>query len=96
MSPNTDKPVRIYTTPFCGYCVNAKRLLDRLAIGFEETDVSRDLALRQKLVDETQWRTVPMIFVEDKFIGGYDDLYALWKRGGLKHLEVAQANRSQS
>lgn len=91
---SSEKPVRMYTTPFCGYCTSAKRLLDRLAIGYEETDVSRDLELRQKLINETQWRTVPMIFVEDKFVGGYDDLYALWKRGGLKHLEVAANSAS--
>jgi len=92
MSPNSDKPVRIYTTPFCGYCVSAKRLLDRLSIGYEEVDLSRDLELRQKLIDETQWRTVPMIFVEEQFVGGYDDLYARWKRGDLKHLEPRKAD----
>jgi glutaredoxin 3 len=80
-------PALLYTTRICPYCVAAKRLLGRVGVAFEEVDLSMNHGLRAELSDATGWRTVPMIFVEGRFVGGYDDLYAAWKRGELKHLE---------
>jgi len=80
-------PVTLYTTSSCGYCTSAKRLLERLGVPYEEVDVSRDQALRQRLSDENDgYRTVPMIYLEGRFIGGYDELSALERKGGLSHL----------
>jgi glutaredoxin 3 len=84
-------PVLMYTTRICPYCVAAKRLLQRVGVGFEDVDLSANHNLRMELADATGWRTVPMIFVEGRFVGGYDDLYAAWKRGELRHLEAPQA-----
>jgi len=83
----TAAPVVIYTTPYCGYCTSAKRLLDRLGIAFDEVDLSRDSALRRRLSDDNDgYRTVPMIYLEGRFIGGYDELHALDRKGGLGYL----------
>jgi len=79
----------MYTTRICPYCVAAKRMLQRIGVAYEEVDLSSNSDLRMELSDATGWRTVPMMFVEGRFVGGYDDLYAAWKRGELKHLETS-------
>lgn len=81
-------PVLVYTTRLCAYCTAAKRLLDKLGIAFREVDLSDDHALRERLsADNGDYRTVPMIFVEGRFIGGYTDLSTLERSGGLNHLK---------
>ena len=83
------KPVRVYSTTFCGYCVLAKRLLDQRGIDFEEIDVSGDHDARAWLVKTTGRRTVPQIFIGDEPIGGYDELRALDRSGELGKKLVA-------
>ena len=74
----------VYTTPVCGYCQAAKRLLTQKGYAYKEVDLSRDPELRQRLVDENGgYRTVPMIFVGAEFIGGYNELAALERSGQL-------------
>lgn len=75
--------VTVYTTPICPYCVRSKQLLSSKGIEYDEVDLSRDPALRQELMTKTRHRTVPMIFIGDEFIGGFDQLYALDRAGGL-------------
>ena len=74
---------RLYTTPWCGYCRSAVRLLEQEGVSFIEHDVSSEPALRQRVAAETGWRTVPMIFLDDAFVGGYTELAALRARGLL-------------
>jgi glutaredoxin 3 len=82
--------VEIYTTPLCGYCHAAKRLLSQKGVTFEETDVSRDPALRRAMMDRAGGRhTVPQIFIDGQHVGGCDDLYALDRAGGLDPLLAA-------
>jgi glutaredoxin 3 len=80
------QPVRIYTTPVCGYCIAAKRFLEKKAVPYAEIDVSEDDALRHWLVGTTGQRTVPQIFVGDRSIGGYTDMRALDQAGELDRL----------
>ena len=84
------RPVEIYTTPFCGFCVMAKRLLADKGVAYSEIDVSRDPALRQKMSDRASghW-TVPQIFVGDVHVGGCRELYALENAGRLDPLLAA-------
>ena len=77
------KPVVVYSTQYCGYCVRAKMLLDSRAIAYEEIDVSRDHEKRRWLVEATGRRTVPQIFIGDESIGGFEELRALDLSGGL-------------
>jgi len=74
-------PVKIYTTTYCPYCMRAKGLLSSLNVPFEEIDVEKNDALREELIEKYNWRTVPMIFVGEKFIGGNDDLQKLHAEG---------------
>ncbi len=78
------KPVKIYTADHCPYCMRAKQLLKSKNISFQEIDVTNDDVMREKIQEQTGWMTVPMIFIGAEFIGGYDDLAALDREGGLE------------
>lgn len=79
--------VEIYTSPFCGFCHAAKRLLSQKGVTFAEFDVSRDPGLRQKMMERAHGRyTVPQIFVGETHVGGCDDLYAMDRAGKLDPL----------
>jgi glutaredoxin 3 len=78
--------VVIYTTTICPYCVRAKMLLQKKGVAYEEINVSSDHEMRLKLVEMTRQRTVPQIFINDRHIGGCDDLYALERQGALDPL----------
>ena len=81
------KPVRMYTTPICPYCVRAKSLLKKKGVEVEEVDVLMDSAARAEMESKTGGaRSVPQIFIGDTHVGGCDDLYALDQRGGLMPL----------
>jgi glutaredoxin 3 len=78
------KPVRIYTTPICPYCVRAKSLLAKKGVEVEEIDIYMSDEARQEMHSNTGGaRTVPQIFIGDTHVGGCDDLYALEKAGKL-------------
>lgn len=79
--------VEIYTTPWCPYCVAAKRLLTAKGVAFEETDVSSDQAKRAEMMQRAKGRhTVPQIFIGGQAVGGSDDIHALDRAGKLDAL----------
>ncbi len=82
------KPIRVYTTRWCGYCVRAKALLDARGISYEEVSLDGDAAFRQRLFDLTGGWTVPQIVIGDEPIGGYAELWRL-DRGGLLEDKLA-------
>lgn len=76
--------VEIYTSPFCGYCHAAKRLLDRKGVSFAETDLISEPHKRAEMLKRSNGsHTVPQIFIGGKHIGGSDDLHALDRAGKL-------------
>ena len=81
--------VTVYSSPFCGYCGAAKRLLDRKGVPYVEIDVMFDADRRTEMVARSGRQTVPQVFIGDRHIGGFDDLYALNKRGELDKLLAA-------
>jgi glutaredoxin 3 len=77
----------MYTTAVCPYCVRAKQLLKNRGVAeIEEVRVDLDPDRRDEMMQKTQRRTVPQIFIGDTHVGGCDDLYALDAAGGLKPL----------
>ena len=81
------KTVRIYTSPLCGYCRAAKRLLAGKGVPFSEIDVQGDPEARRAMTMRAGGRpTVPQVFVGDRHVGGYDDLSALERVGRLDPL----------
>ncbi|AOA59232.1 glutaredoxin 3 [Acinetobacter larvae] len=76
--------VKVYSTNSCPYCVRAKQLLERKGIAYTEINLSNeDPEVRMTLMQKTKHRTVPQIFINDEFIGGFDQLYALEREGRL-------------
>lgn len=77
--------VVLYTKSTCPYCINAKKLLDGKGVAYHEVlfpELSDDEknALSQKT---NGYRTVPQIFINDTFIGGFDQLNKLNQEGKL-------------
>ena len=82
--------VEIYTSPLCGFCHAAKRLLTQKGVSFVEIDVGRAPEKRQEMMSRAHGRhTVPQIFVDGTHVGGCDDLYALERAGRLDALLAA-------
>ncbi|MEC7259542.1 MAG: glutaredoxin 3 [Pseudomonadota bacterium] len=80
-------PVEIYTTPLCGFCHAAKRLLTQKGVSFAEVDVAAQPERRAEMTQRANGgRTVPQIFIGDTHVGGCDDLYALERAGKLDPL----------
>ncbi len=79
--------VLMYTTAVCPYCIRAKQLLKARGVTeIEEVRVDLDPERRDEMMQKTQRRTVPQIFIGDTHVGGCDDLHALDAAGKLKPL----------
>jgi len=70
--------VEVYSSMFCGFCYRAKKLLEKKGVAFTEINVMANPARRAEMVQRSGGRTsVPQIFIDDQWIGGCDELYAL-------------------
>jgi|TARA_B100001142_G_C14317597_1_gene649058 glutaredoxin 3 len=78
--------VVIYSTKNCPFCVAAKALLESLRIQFDEIDLTNDIEKRLEISSKYNWRTVPMIIINDNFVGGFDELNNLYSEGKLEEL----------
>jgi glutaredoxin 3 len=84
------KPVEIYTSPLCGFCHAAKRLLNQKGVSFSEIDIRADPDRKAEMIQRANGGyTVPQIFVGETHVGGCDDLYALERSGQLDPLLAA-------
>jgi glutaredoxin 3 len=85
-------PVLMYTTAVCPYCIRAKQLLAARGVTqIEEVRVDLDPVRREEMMQRTQRRTVPQIYIGDTHVGGCDDLMALDAAGGLRPLLAGAA-----
>ncbi len=86
--------IEIFSTPHCPYCQRAKALLDGKGVSYQEFDVSTDAAKLKEMLDRSQRRTVPQIFIDGQHVGGSDDLSAAERSGELDRLleAVSKAN----
>jgi glutaredoxin 3 len=79
--------VTMYTTGVCPYCQQAERLLAIKGVAsIDKVRVDLDPARRQEMMERTGRRTVPQIYIGEVHVGGYDDLVALDRAGGLEPL----------
>ncbi|PQO24706.1 glutaredoxin 3 [Rhodobacteraceae bacterium WD3A24] len=79
--------VEIYTSPLCGFCHAAKRLLSKKDVAFTEHDVWADPGRKPEMMQRAHGKhTVPQIFIGDTHVGGCDELYALERAGKLDAL----------
>ena len=79
--------VIIYTSSLCGFCYQAKALLKKYNIDFNEINIDIDYNKREEMILKANGKTsVPQIFIKSQHIGGCDDLYELEKKNKLKKL----------
>jgi glutaredoxin 3 len=81
--------ITVYTTEPCGYCRVAKALLDKRGVVYEEKNLAKDPDGRAELVRLTGMMTFPQVVIDGASIGGYQELVAFDKSGGLKELAAA-------
>ncbi|HEX6634577.1 MAG TPA: glutaredoxin 3 [Usitatibacter sp.] len=82
--------VMMYATGVCPYCLMAERLLRAKGVTeIEKVRIDLDPARRDEMMQRTGRRTVPQIYVGERHVGGYDDLAALDRAGGLDPLLAA-------
>jgi len=80
------KPVLIYTSALCGYCMRAKQLLQRKGVAFDEISVDGNPDVRAEMVRKAGKTSVPQIWIGSAHVGGCDDLHALERAGKLDAL----------
>ncbi len=79
--------VEIYTWSSCPFCIRAKALLDRKGVQYTEYTIDGDEAARDRMSQRANGRrSVPQIFINDRHIGGCDDIHALEAQGELDSL----------
>ncbi|MBK6744623.1 MAG: glutaredoxin 3 [Hydrogenophilales bacterium] len=82
--------VKMYCTAVCPYCVMAEKLLTKKGVtDIEKIRVDLDPVRREEMMQITNRRTVPQIYIGERHIGGFDDLAALDAEGGLEPLLAA-------
>jgi glutaredoxin 3 len=78
--------VLMYSTGVCPFCLMAERLLKSKGADIEKVRIDLEPERRQEMMERTGRRTVPQIYVGERHVGGYDDLAALDRAGGLDPL----------
>ncbi|TDR31492.1 glutaredoxin 3 [Hydromonas duriensis] len=83
--------VTMYTTGCCPYCIRAEQLLKQRGVEhIHKIRIDQEPSQREYMMSVTQRRTVPQIFIGDTHVGGFDDLSALDRAGGLMPLLNAE------
>ena len=83
--------VIMYSTAVCPYCVAAKNFLKSRGLGYSEVRIDTDPEQRKLMMERTRRSSVPQIFINGTHVGGYEELVALDRAGGLDLLKEPQA-----
>jgi glutaredoxin 3 len=75
--------VEVFCTPFCPYCVRAKKLLDSKGVEYEDIRIDQQPERQAEMVERAKRTSVPQIFIDDYHVGGCDDLFELEAEGTL-------------
>ncbi len=86
------KRVIMYATGYCPYCTMAERLLRSKGVEIDKIRVDLEPERRVEMMERTQRRTVPQIYVGEVHVGGYDDLSALDRAGKLDPLLAGEVD----
>jgi len=78
--------ITVYATSWCPYCERARQLLRRKGLPFVEIDIEEQAAKRAEMMTRSGRRTVPQIFIDERHVGGSDDLVALEASGELDRI----------
>ena len=69
--------VKMYSSQYCPFCIAAKNLFKSLDIEYEEIDLTNKLEERLEISSQYNWKTVPIIIINEKLVGGFDELNKL-------------------
>ena len=83
-------PIIMYVKGHCPFCIRAKELLESKGAVYQEIDITGNESLREEMIEKTNRKTVPQIFIGKVHVGGYDDLAALDAEGRLDALLAGQ------
>ena len=83
--------VVMYTTRFCPFCMQARALLERKGVDYEDVAVDNAPDLRREMRERARRHTVPQIWIGEKHVGGCDELYLLERAGKLDAMLEAGA-----
>ena len=79
----------VYTSDYCSYCVQAKKLLQNKGFDFDELNIHNDDSLRNEMLEKSNgMRTVPQIFINNLHVGGYTELATLVTSGDIENLLI--------
>ncbi|NIP30050.1 MAG: glutaredoxin 3 [Candidatus Dadabacteria bacterium] len=78
--------IEIYTTNYCPYCIRAKDLLESKGLDYNEIRLDQNPNYKYEVMNNLKWRTVPIIVINGKVIGGYNQLLALERSSKLDQL----------
>lgn len=78
--------IKIYGSEHCSYCTAARMLLKKKGVSYEDVLITRNSDWREELERLTGRRKVPQVFIDDRPIGGFDELYTLEQNGELDRL----------
>ena len=81
--------VEMYLKTTCGYCYRAQALLEQKGVEVETYNLDRGGPKRDEMIQRSGRMTVPQIFIDDRHVGGCDDLFALERQGKLDELLAA-------
>lgn len=84
-------PVTVYTSSFCGYCMRVLNLLQRRGIEYTEISVEDSPGLRDELVAKSGRRSLPQIYLGERYLGGAEELAAMERSGELDRLLAKRA-----
>ena len=87
----TVAPVTVYTSSFCGYCMRVLDLLQRRGIEYTEISVEDSPGLRDELVAKSGRRSLPQIYLGERYLGGAEELAAMDRSGELDRLLAKRA-----
>lgn len=80
-----EAPIVLFTIYGCPFCQNSVRFLKQNNLPFKAINIGNDSQTMMKLAQSTGWPTVPKIFVQGQFIGGYNELMDMAQSGELAH-----------
>jgi glutaredoxin 3 len=78
--------ITVYTTEPCGYCRQAKALLDKRGLSYDEINLARDADGRAELAERTGMMTFPQVIIGDQLVGGFTELVSAERSGLLAEL----------
>lgn len=88
--------ITVYGSESCSYCLAARMLLKKKGLDYEDVLITRDADLREKMERLAGKSSVPQIFINDRPIGGFDELYMLDQSGELDRMLNASEDVSDN